>query len=111
MSRNIGLITDRFQISSCQEKLGGKPVMKYILRDCMKITLFSLAQTDRPWLRLPAYGLFVRPARTADGASLARPPVAYVLSATLRALFSGLPGLPAMQPPLKPINLPTSVAR
>jgi hypothetical protein len=27
------------------------------------------------------------------------------------ALFSGLPGLPAMQPPPKPINLPTSVAR
>jgi hypothetical protein len=70
-----------------------------------------VAQTNRPWFRLPAYGLIVSPERPADRPSLAWPPVADILSATLRALFSGLPGLPAMQPPPRPISLPTSVVR
>ncbi len=44
------------------------------------------------YLQLRCFGQFVRLKRTADRPSLAWPPVADVVSATLRALFSTLPG-------------------
>ena len=43
------------------------------------------------YLRLRRSGLFVRPERPADRPSLAWPPVADIVSATLRAIFSALP--------------------
>jgi hypothetical protein len=52
--------------------------------------LFSkpLIRTGWLYLRLRRFGLFVRPERPADRPSLAWPPVADVLSATLKGQFS-----------------------
>ncbi|HSL40690.1 MAG TPA: hypothetical protein VK857_09990, partial [Desulforhopalus sp.] len=53
----------------------------------------SLSQPAWPYLQLRRFGLLVKLERPADGPSLARPPVVDILSTTLRALFSILPGL------------------
>jgi len=52
-----------------------------------------LTQTVWTYFMLRRFGLLVRLERPADRPSLAWPPVVDILSTTLRALFSSLPGL------------------
>ncbi len=53
----------------------------------------QFTQATRPYLQLRRFGLLVTLERPADRPSLAWPPVVDILSTTLRALFSSLPGL------------------
>jgi hypothetical protein len=72
----------------------------------MKITLLRLPGLAS---KLRRFGRLVRLERPADRPSLAWPPVADVVSATLRALFSSLPGLSRCSFEARPGSLPTTV--